>query len=112
MLVLRREDVLQCRRELYHVIQSLRTEIEAHSEVKVRPGTIGIKVWVLPPWYYTLTAGDHETIRCGVDFMAHVVRWPVLSQVGLLQGAEGSRSGTRWVVGKGLLGQAIFSADK
>lgn len=84
--------------------------LESCAEVTGVPqDDIGIKIWVLPSFYYWTILKHHTNIRAWLDFLSSFVTWPRMKL------AADSRNfpsaGTRWVIGKGLIGFATFERD-
>lgn len=76
-------------------------------------GTLGIKIWVLPSWYFAAVVKERENILTITDWLTQspLVR-PRMLRLGELQGGEPKRSRTRWAIGKGLIGQAMYGDNK
>lgn len=88
-------------------LADLRSVIEEELAIS-RPGTLGVKAWALPPWYYRLLRRDSTRLCVGIDFVAPSITYPRMLRVGFVQGRELGRSGVKWTLGKGLLGRATF----
>lgn len=107
---MRPRKIRQCRNHLHPVLTSLRQEIEQEPGYSVENNVLGIKVWLLPPWYYHLVLNDCGVRKCLADLIAPVPILPLrLLLVGELKGTEAERTGIQWTVGKGLLSYATFS---
>lgn len=102
--------VKHCRNHLHPVLTDLRKEIESEAAFTISQGVLGIKVWILPPWYYRLYLNQRSFILVIADLLAPM---PVpqlrLIKIGELRGGESENSGVPWVIGKGLLAHAMFS---
>ena len=81
-------------------------------DLRMPKGKLGAKLWVLPPWYYKLHATGRTTTLALADFGSTVFTYPRMVDGGRSEFDKPlSPSGVSWTIGKGTLGQAIFSSQ-
>jgi hypothetical protein len=105
---IRRAHFRECGTYLHEHLFELRADIERDLELPACDlQSVGLKVWVLPPWYYRLLALNRRARLSLADLSAVLLGWPRLALVGELRGRPAESSGTKWSIGKGLLSETI-----
>lgn len=92
-------------------LEELRTYLEGKLGIaQVHANSLGIKLWVLPPSYYAYVYREAAWRLAWTDLISLTLNRYQLVCVGDLPGGEIRQAGkTRWTIGKGLLGEAIFT---
>ncbi len=102
----------RCRNYLHRILLDLRSQVENEDGFTPSPGALGLKVWILPRWYYRLVLNDCHMRKSVADLVAPVKGLGIrLRMIGEIRGWEPESSGIRWTVGKGLLSHVIFSEE-
>jgi hypothetical protein len=110
---MKKDDVELCKVRLTPRLAVLRSRIEKRLGFPTeQQDALGMKVWVLPPTYYSLVYKERQGVRAWADLLSLTLGQFSLIMVGELPAHDGLGSGISWTIGKGLLGQAIFTPSK
>ena len=98
--------------DLRPILTSLRTSLEKLEEMPASESNIGLKVWLLPPWYARELRDPHSHKVALADFWSSILGRPRVICGGELS-INGATTGRSWAIGKGLIGMTTHrSAGK
>lgn len=112
---LRRQGLLRYRREYPQLqarmrahLKNIRMSVEKSSEIAINGDDVGLKVWLLPPWYAAALGPTLSAKRALADFSAATFGRPTVICAGELRATGVAGTGRSWAIGKGLIGMAMF----
>lgn len=90
------------------VLADIRAAIGADDEVPIGEDHIGVKAWVLPPWYFRRLIAQRRGLICWVEYSANTFRHPTMVSIGYLDCDHILSTGRPWSIGKGVIGRTVF----
>lgn len=87
-------------------LQMLARSIEDSPDVSLRSDEVGLKIWLLPPWYAADMADAHSQRVAWADALAVTFGAPRVICGGELRAHGTKGTGRSWAIGKGLIGMA------
>lgn len=113
---MKKSQIRLCEAYMTDHLTQLGTELEEHLNIpKESQGLLGLKVWVLPPKYFSLMFHERHWLLAWADLLSLTFGRFQLVSVGEVSSREHVNinrqafGSTAWTIGKGLLGQAIFA---